>query len=322
MQGQGVTSSIRNAHGALRRSRLVQEIGEKAARLAVEAGEWQAPWPGVLVPAGRSAEPLTVIGAATLFAGDAAVVTGRTAAWLHGCSAVDPLPVHLAVPYGHWLRARDGLVAHNGRLLHEDRVDVAELPVLALDRVLAELLCRDTAPLAFAVLDEAFGRAEDRESLRAEVRHRIDERTDRRGARRAAVLVEMASGRTRSPAESRLHFRIVDLGFPNPQLDLPIHDANGTLLFLLDLAWPGLRIAVEYDGHATHLGRDLADADRRRELERRGYIVIRATAEDQRDITRLEQELAAAFRARGLPLRRATGVLQARSHRDRVWMPH
>jgi hypothetical protein len=260
-----------------------------------------------------------VIGAATVFAGERALVVGRTAAWLHGCTTVDPLPVHLGVPYGHWLRARPELVAHNGRWLGEARTERSGLPVLSLDRVLADLLCRDHAPVGFVVFDEALGMADDSAELREAVRQRLADRRDRRGTTRATVLVDLASGRARSPAESRLHFRIVDLGFPNPELNLPIHDANGTLLFLLDLAWPGLRIALEYDGHAFHVGRDAEDAARQRELERRGYIVIRVTAEDMKDVTRLERELAAAFRARGLPLRRTTGVLQARHRRDRVW---
>jgi hypothetical protein len=313
-----MTSTTLSTHGAVRRSRLVEEIGLPAVRQAVEAGEWLAPWPGVLVPSSRAADPLTVTGAAVLFAGEQAVVTGRTATWLHGCDAVDPLPVHLAVPYGSRLRTRADLVVHNGRRLSEDRVERADLPVLRLDRVLADLLCRDEPRSAFAVYDQALGRADDTVELREAVRLVIAERPDRRGARRAAVLVDLASGRPRSPAESRLQFCLVDLGFPNPELNLPIHDANGRLLFLLDLAWPGLRIAVEYDGHVAHLGREVADAERQRELERRGYLVIRVTAEDMKDVTRIEQELAAAFRARGLPLRRVPGVLQSRRHRERV----
>ncbi|MCF7553247.1 endonuclease domain-containing protein [Pseudonocardia sp. WMMC193] len=213
---------------------------------------------------------------------------------------------------------------HNGRGFGADTVERAGLPVLALDRVLGDLLCRDHGPTGFAGFDEALSIAEDVEALRAEVRHRIATRSDRRGTRRAAILVELAGGRPRSPAESRLQFRIVDLGFPNPVLNHPIHDGNGRVVFLVDLAWPGLRIALEYDGHETHSGRELADAERQRELERRGYLVIRVTTDDMTDITRVQQDLAAAFRARGFPLRRdagAGGALQARRHRERVWTP-
>jgi hypothetical protein len=119
-----------------------------------------------------------------------------------------------------------------------------------------------------------------------------------------------------SPAESRMLFRLVDLGFPVPQVNLPVHDARGEVLFLLDHAWPEYRIAVEYDGHAAHLGREDEDAARQAELERRGFIVVRVRAADMGDLSRVERELDAAFRARGLALNRKIGTLQPRRHRQ------
>ncbi|MFR9806298.1 DUF559 domain-containing protein [Pseudonocardia sp. RS010] len=307
------------AHGVRRRADLDKEIGRSAVHRAIRAGEWRASWPGVLVPTARSGDPLTIAAAALTFAGDSAVITGWTASWLHGCTAVDPLPVQVAVPYGHWLRSRPGLVVHNGLALEDDQVDVAGLPVLGLERVVADLLCRDRPHDAFAVLDQALAAAgeADRERRRAVIGEKIATRPDPRGRKRALVLLGLASGRALSPAESRMLFRLVDLGFPAPEANLPVRNAHGTVLFLLDHAWPEFRIALEYDGHAAHLGREEEDAARQAELERRGYIVIRVRAEDMRDVTRLEQELSAAFRARGLVLRRQPGSLQARRHRDR-----
>ncbi|WP_433508475.1 DUF559 domain-containing protein [Pseudonocardia halophobica] len=76
-------------------------------------------------------------------------------------------------------------------------------------------------------------------------------------------------------------------------------------------------MAVEYDGHAAHLGREHEDAARQAELERRGFIVVRVRAADMRDLSRVERELDAAFRARGLTLNRKIGTLQPRRHRER-----
>jgi hypothetical protein len=307
-----------NAHGVRRRADLDREIGRSAVQRAIGAGEWQASWPGVLVPSARSGDPLTVAAAALAYAGDRAVVTGWTASWLHGCTAVDPLPVHIAVPYGHWLRTRPGLVVRNGLFLEDDLVEVAGLPVLRLERVVADLLCRDRPQDAFAVLDQALAAAseEKRDRRRAAIAEKIRSRPDPRGRKRALVLLGLATGRALSAAESRMLYRLVDLGFPTPEANLPVRDAHGRVLFLLDHAWPEFRIALEYDGHAAHLGREDEDAARQTELERRGYIVIRVRADDLRDITRLEQELSAAFRARGLVLRRNPGNLQARRHRE------
>ena len=297
----------------------MSSVGGAAVRRAEAHDEWRAPWPGVLVPTARMADPMTVIAAALAYSGEQGVVTGWTAAWLHGVRAVDPLPVHVAVPYGHWLRRRPGLVVHNGRRLDDDRAEVDGLSVLPLDRVLADLLCRDRPQDAFAVLDEALVRAGEqrRESLRDLVRTRVTERSDPRGRTRAGRLLDMATGRVLSPAESRIQFRLVDLGFPAPEVNHPVLGVDGQVLFLLDHAWPEYRIAVEYDGHVAHAGREIPDAIRQRELERRGYLVIRVRAADMSDVTRIEQGLTDAFRARGFPLRRRPGVLQSRRHRER-----
>jgi hypothetical protein len=310
-------SSFVRAQGAVRRNHLVRSIGESAVNTAMSRGEWVSPWPGVLVEASRRADPLALVAGALVFAGEQAVVTGRTAAWLHGFTAVEPLPVHLAVPYGHWLRARDGLVAHNGRGLEDDQVLLHELPVLCAERVLADLLCRDRAEDAFAVLDQALQVADDPEGLRERVRTRIAARADPRGRRRGVVLLNLGTGKALSPPESYLHLRLVDLGFPPPEINAEIADGVGRVLFLLDFAWTRYRIVVEYDGHVPHLGREWADAERQWELEKRGYIVIRATSADLRDVTRVQRELAEAFRRRGVPLRSQPGLVSARRHRER-----
>jgi hypothetical protein len=314
-----MTTSEPGKHGARRKSDIHRQLGYSAMRAALSSGELHAQWRGVLVPGTRAADPLTVAAAACSFAGRAAVISGWTATWLHGCTAVDPLPVHLTVPYGHWLRARPGLVAHNGLHLSDDTVEINGLPVLRLERVLADLLCRDRPQDALAVLDQALAAVGPprREAFRQLVGDRIASRSDPRGRRRAARLLDLASGLALSPAESRMVFRLVDLGFPVPQVNVPVHDATGTLLFLLDHCWPEYRIALEYDGHAAHLGREDEDAARQVELERRGFIVVRVRAADMRDLSRVERELDGAFRARGLVLNRKIGTLQPRRHRER-----
>ncbi|MCE0766689.1 DUF559 domain-containing protein [Pseudonocardia kujensis] len=314
-----MTTSEPGIHGARRKSDVRRQMGDSAMRGALGSGELHAQWRGVLIPGPRTADPYTVAAAACSFAGPVAVISGWTATWLHGCTAVDPLPVHLTVPYGHWLRARPGLVAHNGLHLSDDTVEIDGLPVLVLDRLLADLLCRDRPQDALAVLDQALAAVDPagREAFRQRVGERIARRSDPRGRRRTARLLDLATGLAFSPAESRMLFRLVDLGFPVPQVNLPVHDATGAVLFLLDHAWPEYRIAVEYDGHEAHLGREDEDAARQAELERRGYIVVRVRAADMRDLSRVERELDAAFRARGLALNRKIGTLQPRRHRER-----
>jgi hypothetical protein len=76
------------------------------------------------------------------------------------------------------------------------------LKVLALEHSLAELLCRERSPAAFACLGQALAmrRVEGRETFRKQVSHSVRARADPRGKRRAAILLLLASGFTdRSP---------------------------------------------------------------------------------------------------------------------------
>ena len=92
---------------------------------------------------------------------------------------------------------------------------------------------------------------------------------------------------------------LIELGFPLPEVNFSLLSPSGRELYRLDLAWPELRIVVEYDGHATHAGREEDDAAREDDLRRRGWIVVRARAADLADPTRLTTELRAAFAERG-----------------------
>lgn len=317
--GMPDTTHALGRHGAFTRSAAAAALGPYRVRTAVEAGEWLAPWSGVYVEASRAADPLTLISAAAELAGDAAVVAGPTAAHLHGCRAVDPAPVHLVVPYGHWLRSRPGLVVHCGRVPDVDRTEVDRIPVLALERVVGDLLCASGTPDALAVADEALRMLEPerREQFRAAVADRIARRPDPRGTRRGARLLGLATGRAESPAESWVLWRTVDAGFPVPEVNWSVVGPDGREVHRLDLAWPDLRIALEYHGYAAHSGREEADRARGEDLRRRGWIVVEIRVEDLRDPGRHERELEEAFLRRGTDVRRRTpGVLQGRKHRE------
>ncbi|HXV94625.1 MAG TPA: hypothetical protein VD813_15075 [Pseudonocardia sp.] len=306
-------------HGALLRTDAVSALGEQRVRTAIRIGEWLRPWSGVLVDPRRADEALTLVAAAVLHVGAHAVVSGPTAARLHGITAVEALPVHLTVPYGHPRRGEPGLTLHNARFLDHDRAVAFGLPVLSLERTVADLLCTSRPPEALAVVDQALALApaEQRENLRARIRERLADRPDRRGTRLGAVLLDLASDRAESPPESWLRYWVLDQGFPIPEVNWSIVE-GGREVFRLDLAWPALRIALEYDGRASHSGREAADEARDEDLRARGWIVIHVRADDLRDMVRIERKLAEALSARGYPVRdRARRALRPRRHRDR-----
>ncbi len=287
---------------------------------ALARGEVLSPWRGVLVDPLRGADPMTIISGAWLVTGPSALVTGPSAAFLHGLTAVAPTPVHLVVPYETHKRSRTGIVVHNGTLLENDRDERLGLPVLGLDRVLADLACTLRPWSALAVIDEALAGTVELERMqrRRRIRELISTRPDPRGTRIGTRLVDLATGRAESPAESWLLWRVVDLGFPTPAANLPVLGIDGHELYRLDLGWEELKIALEYNGYAAHVDKEEADAARRRDLERRGWIAVDAGTDDLHSGTRLEKELDEAFIARGVDVRgRTPGALRPRLHRER-----
>ncbi|HLU60700.1 MAG TPA: hypothetical protein VKZ81_34995 [Pseudonocardia sp.] len=306
-------------HGALSRQDAIARFGPQEVRRMQESARWRAPWPGVLVDEDRLADPLTRACAALVFAGPNAVLGGRTAAYVHGCRSVEPLPVHLVVPYGHWLRTRPGLEVHNARFIDPDREVRDGLAVFNLERVLTDMLCRARPTDALALADEVLAMVDPggREAYRKLIAQRLERRRDPRGTRRGARILAVATGRAESPAESWFLWRIVDCGFPVPEVNWSLRGPDGREVRRLDYAWPQLRIAVEYNGYAVHADRTAEDAARNDDLRRRGWIVIVVEAEDLASPGRFEAALTRAFRERGADVSgRARGALRGLRHRD------
>lgn len=317
----GCMFPLESLHGACLRRDVVRQLGETRVRTALADGTFGSPWPGVVVDPARAADPLTIVAAGLLAGGPGARVSGATAAFLHGLGAATPTPVDLLVPYGNKRPSRQGLVLHRGRDLVDDTIEIRGIATLTLDRVLADVLCRPPHQDALALTDQALAAlpAEQRDAFRATVHGRLRRRPDPRGTRIAARLLDLATGLAESPAESWMLWRIVDLGFPVPTVNHWVHDIGGRPRWRLDLSWPALRIAVEYDGHLAHLDRADVDGLRVEALRRSGWIVVRAGVEDLRSILRVQRELHDAFLSRGYdPRGLSPGALRARRHRERI----
>lgn len=287
-------------HGAYLRTGLVRALGRHQLTNALRAGVVRPLWTGVVVETPRLLDPWTRAAAALLTIGPDAVLCGPTAAMLHGCTAAERPDVHVLVPYRCKPRRRAGLVVHHSCFYTEQIVQLDGLRVLTLPHVVADLLCVARPADALAIADEALRLARPRaDEFRAAVDHRLRARPDPRGTVRGAGLWDLASPDAESAPESWVRMLLVEHGFPLPEVNFSLRTPSGREIYRLDLAWPALRIAVEYDGHATHAGREAEDAAREDDLRRRGWLVVRARAEDLADPTRLTTELRAAFAARG-----------------------
>ncbi|MEJ3659314.1 hypothetical protein WEH80_40790 [Actinomycetes bacterium KLBMP 9759] len=287
-------------HGAFLRSDLEQRLGRPALRKAVASGQLQPLWRGVLVERDRILDPRTRAAAALLTAGDEAVLTGRTAAMLHGCRAVSTVQTHILLPYWRKVRGRSGLVVHHGGFFASDVVERDGLRMLSINRVTADLLCGERSQDALALADEVLKLAgESCEVTRKEIAGHIRRRRDNRGTVRGEALLDLASPRAESTAESWVRMLLLEWGFPLPEVNHPILGVDGGEVYRLDLAWPQLRIAVEYDGYSAHAGREVQDDARYEDLRRRGWLVVRTSSPDLTDFGRAAAALRAAFERRG-----------------------
>ncbi len=253
-----------------------------------------------MVDAERELDVRTRAAAALLTTNRDAVICGPTAAALNGCTAVSSPDTHVLVPYSCNPKKRPGLVVHHGSFYRDQVIVLDGLRVLNLSQVIADLLCLARPADALAVGDEALRQAGSScDDFRRAVADRMRARSDPRGTVRGAFLWELASPCAESAAESWTRMLLIERGFPLPEVNFCILSPAGRELYRLDLAWPTLRIAVEYDGHAVHAGREEQDAEREDDLRRRGWIVVRARAADLADPTRFLAELRGAFARRG-----------------------
>ncbi|MFT4220965.1 MAG: DUF559 domain-containing protein [Microbacterium sp.] len=98
-------------------------------------------------------------------------------------------------------------------------------------------------------------------------------------ALRAAV--ERVRTRSASRTETRCRLVLVDYGLPEPDLNVAVYDPSGRLVAVVDLAYPLLKIAIEYEGehHLLDPVQWAKDIARHEELAAMGWIVIRVTKE-------------------------------------------
>lgn len=211
------------------------------------------------------------------------VVSDRSAAWIHGVDAFDPtaldFPPDLEVVSvdGEPTR-RDGVLGGKRALLPEDVMKLHGIRVTTPVRTACDLACQRGRYAALAVLD-AFMRIHG--LTHRDLEHAAQRYAGRRGVRQLRELLRLASPLAESPGESWTRMAIADAGLPMPQLqvwvDVPAHGRAR-----LDLAYPSLRIAIEYDGEEFHTSEPDREADRlrRKALRAAGWIVIVVTKGD------------------------------------------
>lgn len=182
-----------------------------------------------------------------------------------------------------------------GRRLTEDRAETTTLKgVPVVDPIAAFFTCAAelTTVQAVVVIDALITTASDYPDLGPRrpmtTLQAISDRLVHWGRFPGCATVRealpLARERVESPKETETRLLIVAAEFPEPAVQFEVRDA-GCFIARVDLAYPELKIAIEYegDGHRTDKAQWRRDIQRQRELEALGWIVIRLTQDDLED---------------------------------------
>lgn len=203
------------------------------------------------------------------------IVTGAAASAWHGAKWVDAgAPVELNLANN---KSPRGVITRNDTILDDEVVIRRDVPVTTIARTAFDLARRGTRRQAIARLD-AFARASHFDTT--DVLDLARRHPHVKGlARVPSVLAQVDPG-AESPQETYLRLALIDAGFPRPQTQIPVLRPDGRSYYL-DMGWPELMVAVEYDGehHRSDRRSFVNDVARSEHLAFIGWIVIRVLAD-------------------------------------------
>ncbi|MGY1665995.1 endonuclease domain-containing protein [Geodermatophilus sp. SYSU D00696] len=215
------------------------------------------------------------------------------AAWYGAAFAAADDPVTLVCPEEiRWRGPREATV-HHTVLSPADVVVVDDVPLTVPLRTAWDVMTLEPLTTAVAAVDAMVRAGHVPLAGLAAMAERGAGRWGVSRVRRAVLLVDP---RAESPRESRLRVCLVLAGLePVPQFEVV---DDGRFVARVDLAFPDVRLAIEYEG-AHHFEADQVtrDAERLDRLRAAGWRVIRVTAADLRDLEALVARIRAALAA-------------------------
>lgn len=213
---------------------------------------------------------------ATLLPDDAAWGLG-TAAWLWGAPLPRPVRPQVVLTPRVVLPRRPEFVVHERQLGPDDVHELDGLRVTSPAQTFLDLAPLLSPDRLLAVGDALAAPCAGRPVVdAAALTGRITRATGARGVRRARAVAPHVDGRSGSAQESRTRWWLIDSDLSNPQLQVPVRNAQGRVVLHGDLGYEEWRLLMEYEGrqHAEReqFGRDverysLSAAD--------GYLVLR-----------------------------------------------
>jgi very-short-patch-repair endonuclease len=208
-----------------------------------------------------------------------AVIGGRSAAYLWG---VDLLaagePVSIIVPKRRATRDQPMLSVSRGLLPRGDVESLHGLTITTPARTAFDL-GRDPDRLQAAIAMDAML---NRRVVTLAALHRVaDAHPGWRGVMTFRAILRSAEPGAASPMETRLRLILTDGGLTRPVAQYRIRDAGGLFIGDVDLAYPELRVAIEYEGdHHREQATFRKDIVRFNRLQAAGWAALRFTADD------------------------------------------
>jgi very-short-patch-repair endonuclease len=276
-----------NNHGVFNAEHLrMIGVSEAARTYRLGIGRWSQVHERVYRMAGVPPTWHGDLLAACWAGGTRASASFRSAAVLHELPGQTMQLVEISCP--RWRRARhDGVVVHESLMLTDnDTTFVDGIPVTTVERTIFDL-CSVCGP---RTVDMAIDSALRRRLTTFEDLVSTLRRVGRRGRKGSGRLRELLAERDplANPTESereRMLIRVLrDHGLPQPIAQHEVRDEHGAFVARVDLAYPEMQIAIEYDSYQEHVGKQqlVRDSRRRNQITALGWTVLVGTAEDVR----------------------------------------
>ncbi|MDX1881333.1 hypothetical protein SBE55_26365 [Mycolicibacterium sp. 141076] len=248
----------------------------------------------VYVPRGTRPTAIMRAKAAWLRSKRRGVLGGYSAAAFHGARFIGAdCPAHI---FDRYSRPARGVVVWEDDLDNGDICQIGEMRLTTASRTAVDLARRLPEDPAVAAIDSLARAA--RLSVAA-IAAAAERHKGKRGIVQARKTVALVDPKAQSPQETLLRLLIIRAGFPKPESQYPVCNEYGSLIGVVDFAWPDLMIAVEYEGrHHMDPEQVRKDIARVEEMVEMDWLVIRVTSRDPAGV--VLRRIARARAARGV----------------------
>ena len=255
--------------GVVSRDQLLDlGFSSSAIQRAVSDGTFVWQHQGIYRVASAPASREARLWAAVLWAGEGAVLSHLTAAWLwklDGIGFAPPDELDVSVPARRVVLHSTNVRVHRVKILEpvKDFASYRRFPCTSLARTVVDL----AGVLPADELESAFNSAVRRDKANRDAIDAVLRRLGTRGRVGLASLVEIALRDDLGVTDSRLEDKVrialrrARIPLPIPQLEIP--GIDGFPIGRFDFAWPEKSVVLCCDSWAFHGGRDMFEKDRR-----------------------------------------------------------